>query len=352
MGSQSLNSTFLKVMRLSLISSNERLLGQTSGLATGSRLVTQEVNDLRVIPGSRPDLDDHQPQRSLAELPSTAHSKRKPGHLPRLRSSAVKGHAPDPNPSLCIVSKRIFKGESVIKGPEDRQTSVGPSGLPKISPKATAGEAQGKKRTMELLNKARKQEEKVSNLLHIRQLPKQEVFINNTHPCKKYLKQQPMSLEEWRRGRLGGDNTGLIISQEPFRCCERLGKKAQCQLLEITSLETEASLEVLKRRRRMQAMEMSTKPQDRGLGREKAVFLSREKVKPSSHDMHQSPPERSIKPKSRPKAEDWDHSVQGTPVVLTVRDHSNVSQAQKHVGCAEIFHSRDGRCTLLKRGGA
>ena len=141
MGSQSLNSTFLKVRRLSLISSNERLLGQTSGLATGSRLVTQEVNDLRVIPGSRPDLDDHQPQRSLAELPSTAHGKRKPGHLPRLRSSAVKGHAPDPNPSLSIVSKRIFKGESVVEGPEDRQTFFGPSGLPKNSPKATAGEA-------------------------------------------------------------------------------------------------------------------------------------------------------------------------------------------------------------------
>ena len=150
-----------------------------------------------------------------------------------------------------------------------------------------------KKRTMELLNKARKQTEKASNLIDIRQLPKQEVFINNTHPCKKHLKQQPMSLEEWRRGRLGGDNTGLI-SQEPFRCCKRLGKKAQCQLLEVTSLEAEASLEVLKRRRRMQAMEMSKKPQDRGLGQEKAVFLSREKVKPSSHDMHLSTAESSF----------------------------------------------------------
>jgi hypothetical protein len=100
--------------------------------------------------------------------------------------------------------------------------------------------------------------------------------------------------------------------------------------LEVTSLEAEASLEVLKRRRRMQAMEMSKKPQDRGLGREKAVFLSREKVKPSSHDMHLSPAERSFKPKSMPKAEDWDHSVQGTPVVLTVRDHSNVSQVSKY----------------------
>ena len=163
-----LNSTFLKFRTLRFIAINERLRGQTSGLATGLRLVTQEVNDLRVIPGSILDLDDHQPQRSLAELPSTAHGKRKPGHLPRLRSSAVKGHAPDPNPSLSIVSKRIFKGESVIEGPEDRQTFVGPSGLPKISPKATAGEAQGKKRTMELLNKARKQTEKASNLIDIR----------------------------------------------------------------------------------------------------------------------------------------------------------------------------------------
>ena len=136
-----LNSTFLKFRTLRFIAINERLRGQTSGLATGLRLVTQEVNDLRVIPGSRPDLDDHQPQRSLAELPSTAHGKRKPGHLPCLISSAGKGHAPDPNPSLSIVSKRIFLGESVVEGLQDRQTFFGPSGLPKNSPKATAGEA-------------------------------------------------------------------------------------------------------------------------------------------------------------------------------------------------------------------
>ena len=148
-------------------------------------MVTQEVDDLRVIPGSRPDLDDHQPQCSLAELPSTAHGKRKPGHLPCLISSDGKDHASDPNPSLSIVSKTIFQGESVVEGPEDRQTFFGPSGLPKNSPKATAKEAQGKKWTMELLNKARKQTEKASNLIDIRQLPKQEVLMN-THPCKKH----------------------------------------------------------------------------------------------------------------------------------------------------------------------
>ncbi|XP_021025717.1 protein Tex24-like [Mus caroli] len=183
--------------------------------------LTQGVNDLRVIPGSRPDLGDHQPQRGLVELTSTAHGRRKPGHFPCFISSAGKGHAPDPNPSLSVVSKRIFLGESVVEGPEDRWTFVGPSGLPKNSPKATAGEAQGKKRMMELLNKARKQTEKASNLIDIRQLPKQEVFMNNTHPCKKHLK-QPRSLEEWRRGHLGGDNTGFIQSEEPFGCCESL----------------------------------------------------------------------------------------------------------------------------------
>ncbi|XP_021024912.1 protein Tex24-like [Mus caroli] len=355
MSSQRLNSTFLKVRRLSLLSSNERLLGQTSGLATGSRLVTQGVNDLKVIPGSRPDLGADQPQHSLVELPSTAPGKRKPCHLPRLISSAGKGHAPDPNPNLSIVSKRIFLGESVVEGPEDRQTVVGPSGLPKNSPKATAGEAQGKKRTMELLNKARKQTEKSPNLRDIRQLLKQEVFMNNTHPCKKHLKQQPTSLEEWRRGCLGGDKTGLIQSQEPFGCCERLaleentflkGKKAQSQLLEVTSLQAEANPELLRRRRRMQALEMIAKTHDRGFSLEKAVFLSREKVKPSSQDIDQSPPERNNnKPKWRPKVEDWDHTVQGTPVVLTVRDHSYDSRAQNQWGCDEIFHSRDGRCT-------
>jgi hypothetical protein len=123
---------------------------------------------------------------------------------------------------LTIVFKRIFQGKSVVEGPEDRQTLVGPSGLPKNSPKATAKEAQGKKWTMELLNKARKQTEKASYLIDVRHLPKQEVFMNNTHPCKKHPKQQPMSLEECRRGHLGGDNTGLLQSQEPFRYCESL----------------------------------------------------------------------------------------------------------------------------------
>ena len=86
---------------------------------------------------------------------------------------------------MSIVSKRIFLGESVVEGLQDRQTFFGPSGLPKNSPKATAKEAQEKKWTMELLNKARKQTEKASNLIDIRQLPKQEVFMN-THPCKKH----------------------------------------------------------------------------------------------------------------------------------------------------------------------
>ena len=58
-------------------------------------------------------------------------------------SSAVKGHAPDPNPSLSIVSKRLFLGKSVVKGTKDRRTFVRPSGLPKNSPKATAKEAKG-----------------------------------------------------------------------------------------------------------------------------------------------------------------------------------------------------------------
>ena len=83
-------------------------------------------------------------------------------------SSAGKGHAPDHNPSLSIVSKRLFLGKSVVKGTKDRRTFVRPSGLPKNSPKANAGKAQGKKRTMELLNKARKQTEKASNLIDIR----------------------------------------------------------------------------------------------------------------------------------------------------------------------------------------
>ena len=73
-----------------------------------------------------------------------------------------------------------------------------------------------KKRTMELLNKARKQTEKASNLKDIRQLLKQEVFMNNTHPCKKHPKQQPRSLKECRRRHPGGDNPGLLESQEPF----------------------------------------------------------------------------------------------------------------------------------------
>jgi hypothetical protein len=141
-----------------------------------------------------------------------------------------------------------------------------------------------KKRTMELLNKARKQTEKASNLKDIRQLLKQEVFMNNTYPCKKHLKQQPWSLEEWRSGPLGGDNTGLIHSQEPFRCCESL------------------------------ALE------------EKAVFLRRQKVQSSPQDIHQGTPEKNnIKPKSWPKAEGWDHKVQETPVILTVQGHSYVS---------------------------
>ena len=175
-----------------------------------------------------------------------------------------------------------------------------------------------KKRTMELLNKARKQTEKASNLIDIRHLPKQEVFMNNTHPCKKHPKQQPMSLEECRRGHLGGDNSGLLQSQEPFRYFESLareentfsqgkkfkpycrhsdqiacpivvgeqgpgegqkpvssgqeglkatqvskGKKAQSsQRLEVTSLQAEAKLEPLKTRRKMEGTEMSAKPHD------------------------------------------------------------------------------------------
>lgn len=385
MCSQRLNSTFLKIRRLQFIPSNERSLGQTSGLATGSRLVTQEVNDLGVIPGIRRDLGDQQPQRSLAELPSSSYAKRKPDHLPRLISSAGKGHAPDPNPSLSIVSKRIFQGDSVVEGPEDRRPFVGHSGLPKNSPKVTAGEAQGKKRAIELLNKARKQTEKASNLIDIRQLPKQEEFMSIISPCKKYPKQQPMSLEEWRRGRLGGDDTELIQSQEPFGRCESLaleektflqgkkikpycrgsdqivcpllvgeqgpgegrkpvpsgqeglkatkaskGKKAQTQLLEITSLQAEAKIELVKRKR-MQVMEMSTKPHnDRGLCLEKAV-LSGEEVQLSPRDIHQGAPERNnIKPKSWPRAEGWDHMVQGTSVVLTVRDHSYVPHVSKY----------------------
>ncbi|XP_021074352.1 protein Tex24-like [Mus pahari] len=351
MCSQRLNSTFLKVIRLPFTARNERSLEQTSGPAT--RSVTQGFNDLRVIPESRPDLGDQQSKSSLAELPSVSHGKRrKPDRLPRLVSSASKAHVPDPNLNLSIVSKRIFQGDSVVEGPEDRRTFVGHSGLPKKSAKATVGEAQGKKRAMELLNKARKQTDKNSNLIDIRQLPKQEAFMN-INPCKKYPKQQPVSLEEWRRSRLEVDNTGLIQSPERFGCCER--KKAHTQLLEITSLQAETKLELLKRRR-MQLMEMSAKAHhDRGLCVENAVFLSGENIQLCAQEIHQGVPERNnLKPKSRTKAEVWDHTVQGTSLVLTARDHSYVPQLSKYTsnqwGCAEIFHSRDGRCTV-NRGG-
>lgn len=215
MCSQRLDSLFLKSTRLQYIGRNVRSLEHTSRLAIGHKSVTPGVKDLRVVPGSRQSLSDE--QHRLAELPSTSHDKKRPDRLPRLMSCVGKDDAPDPKLSLFIVSKRIFRSNSVVEGPEHRQTFAGHTDLLKNSPEAIAVEAQGKKRTMALLNKARKQTEKASNLVDTRQSRQQEVVMNTEHPSKKYQPQQQKSLEDLRRGHLGGDKKGLIHSQGLFR---------------------------------------------------------------------------------------------------------------------------------------
>ncbi|XP_028624097.1 protein Tex24-like [Grammomys surdaster] len=221
MCSQRLDPLFLKSSRLQYIGSNERSLEHTSRLTIGPKAVTLCIKDLRVVPGSGQSLDNQQHRQ--AELPSTSHGKKKPDRLPCLKNCASKDHAPDPKLSLLVVSKRIFQGDSVIEGPESRQTFVGHTDLLKNSPEATAGEAQGKKRTMALLSKARKQTEKASNPVDTRQVQKQEVVMDTEHPSKKHQQQQQKILEDLRRGYLGGgDKKGLIQSQEPFRYHECL----------------------------------------------------------------------------------------------------------------------------------
>ncbi|XP_052018614.1 protein Tex24-like [Apodemus sylvaticus] len=390
MSSQRLDSLFLKSRRLQFIENNGRSPEQASRLAIRSKSVTHGFKDLRAMPGSRQDLGDQ--QHSLAELPRTSHGKRKPDRLPHLTSCASKGLAPDPKLNLSIISKRVFQANAA-EGPEHRQTLVGPTGLLKNSPDTTAGEAQGKRRTMELLSKARKQTEKASVLLDIRQLQKQEVVMNTEHPSKKHQQPQPKILEELRRGRLGGgDNSGLTHSQGPFRYCGCLaleentflqgkkikpysrysvqiacpllvgeqrageepkpvpsdrdeaeavkaskGRKTQTQLLENVFLQgkakvmgqnllAEAKSQLLKRKR-MQAVEMLAKTHHhRGF----CIANSREDGQLSSQDIKQGALERNtMKPRWWPRVEAWDHMVQGTPVVLAVRDHTSLTQGSK-----------------------
>lgn len=383
MSSQRQDSLFLKCRRLQYINSNERPVAQASILTNRSKSVTQEVKNLGVIPGSRRDLGDQ--HSNLAELPRTPHSKRKPDCLPHLTSCANKGYAPDPKLNLSVVSKRVFQGNSAVEGSEHRQTRH--TGLVKKSPETTACEAQGKRRTLELLNKARKQTEKASNLLDIRQLQKQEVVKDTEHPRLKHPQQQQKSLEELRRGPLEGGNDkeppkyGECFALEentvlqgkkikpysrrsvPIECSQLVreqesgkepkpvpsgqdelkakkaakGKKAQTQFLEITplqgkekvmgqNLQAEAKPQLLKRKR-MQAMEMLPEPHhDRGLRLED----SRKEVKLSPRDIKQGALETNLmRPERWPRVEVWNHMVEGSPVVLAPRDHNYLPQGSK-----------------------
>nr|XP_034376413.1 protein Tex24-like [Arvicanthis niloticus] len=390
MCSQRLDSLFLKSNRLQYIGDNERSLEHTSRLTVGPKAVTLCINNLRVAPGSRQSLDDQENRQ--AELPSISHGKKKPDRLPHLKSCASKGHSPDPKLSLLVVSKRIFQGNSVVEDPEPRQTFVGRTDLLKNSPEATAGEAQGKTRTMALLSKARKQTEKALNPVDTRWVQKREVVMNTEHPSKKHQQQQQKILEDLRRGHLGGgDRKGLIQSQGPFRYPKCLalekntfvqgkkiepysrhsaqiasllvgeqesreelksvlsgshklkakkdskGKKTQTQFLENTSWQgkekvmghnvLEEAKPGLLKRKKMQAMEMLAKPH---CDRELCLENSREEVQFFFQDVKQRALERNIiRPKRWPREEGWDHTVQGTPVVLAVRDHIYPPQGSK-----------------------
>lgn len=106
------------------------------------------------------------------------------------------------------------------------------------------------------------------------------------------------------------------------------GRKAQTPFLENTSLQGKAkglgqdllakAKPWLLKRKKMQAMEMLTKPHHhRGL----CLENSRKEVKRFSQDIPQGALERNIaRPKWLPREEGWDHMVQGTPVVFAVRD--------------------------------
>ncbi|XP_032774454.1 protein Tex24-like [Rattus rattus] len=327
-----LDFPFLKSRRLEYVQSNERSLGQASRLAIRSNSVTQGFKDLRAAPGSRQGLGD-QPH----SLPNTSHGKKKPDRLPYITSYASKNHAPDPTFSLSIVSKRVFQCDSV-KGPEHRRTFVGHAGLQKNSPEATAGEAQGKKRIKALLSKARKQTEKASNQVDTRQFQKQEVVMNTKCPSKKHQQQQQESPEGLKSGRLGGgDNTGLRQSRGPFRYYGCLAPPRGNTFLQSKKIKPYSRESVwigkakglgqdllakakpwLLKRKKMQAMEMLTKPHHhRGL----CLENSRKEVKRFSQDIPQGALERNIaRPKWLPREEGWDHMVQGTPVVFAVRD--------------------------------
>lgn len=106
------------------------------------------------------------------------------------------------------------------------------------------------------------------------------------------------------------------------------GRKAQTPFLENTSLQGKAkglgqdllakAKPWLLKRKKMQAMEMLTKPHHhRGL----CLENSRKEVKWFSQDIQQGALERNItRSKWLPREEGWDHMVQGTPVVFAVRD--------------------------------
>lgn len=105
------------------------------------------------------------------------------------------------------------------------------------------------------------------------------------------------------------------------------GRKAQTPFLENTSLQGKAkglgqdllakAKPWLLKRKKMQAMEMLTKPHHhRGL----CLENSRKEVKRFSQDIQQGALERNIaRPKWLPREEGWDHMVQGIPVVFAVR---------------------------------
>ncbi|XP_059100750.1 protein Tex24-like [Peromyscus eremicus] len=387
MSSQGLVSHFPKSKGLQYTGTHEGLVEQAISPATRVYLAAQEIKFLRAIPASRRSLGDEQP--SLEELPHLSLVKKKPEHLPQLASSVNQGHFSDPEVCLYMVSKRVLRGISA-KGQEHRWTFAGDKGLLKNSCEAaTTWEAQGKRRTMALLNKVRKRTEKAPNPVDTRQFLEHEVAMNTKHPSKK---QQQKSLEDLRWGHLeeegyaGGPRQprGLDASRRHVAPLEEntflQGKKIKphskhpVQIVCPTSVREEgpgeelnpapsgqAKLEVLKTSKEREAqpqflwensfLKGQAKVLDQDLLAEaRPQLLHRRKMQTlevlaKSHDKEfcvvntiqlsfqdsklGTSGRNTARHKWQPWEEGWDLTIQGTPVALAVRAHTYIPQGSK-----------------------